>query len=246
MAPDDGGSIWQRVSRLLGLGADEPEPRTTSGTTLFTARKPPSRTDHEPPLFGSSPLDRDATWALEGTPGAPTTPQPPTPQEQEPAPEPTEPAPDQPVATPGREDRLFADHRTPAGPEPSLPGEQIQPEEQIQPDEQIQPEIEPEPTEDPGIAAAVADVNELADLAQRLAAAARMESETTPKDEREPTTSTAGPLQPTIFEIAGSRVRVHDDRIDRRPGPLRLSPSQAVALAKDGPEALRQPRPRGA
>lgn len=38
----------------------------------------------------------------------------------------------------------------------------------------------------------------------------------------------------------GTRVRVHDERLDTRPGPIRMSPSEAVALATDGPAALRR------
>lgn len=42
----------------------------------------------------------------------------------------------------------------------------------------------------------------------------------------------------------GPRTRVHDERLDNRPGPIRLSPSEAVALAEQGPDALRRERPR--
>lgn len=44
----------------------------------------------------------------------------------------------------------------------------------------------------------------------------------------------------------GPRTRVHDERLDNRPGPIRLSPSEAVALAEQGPDALRRERPRSA
>lgn len=36
------------------------------------------------------------------------------------------------------------------------------------------------------------------------------------------------------------QIRVYDDRLDRRPGPIQMSPSEAVALAKDGRSALQR------
>lgn len=42
----------------------------------------------------------------------------------------------------------------------------------------------------------------------------------------------------------GRTMRVHDGRLDRRPGPIRMTPSEAIALAQDGPRALRRDRPR--
>lgn len=39
---------------------------------------------------------------------------------------------------------------------------------------------------------------------------------------------------------ASQRVRVHAQRIDQRPGPIRMTPSEALTLAKEGPGALRR------
>ncbi|MDP9023663.1 MAG: hypothetical protein M3N57_13400 [Actinomycetota bacterium] len=35
-------------------------------------------------------------------------------------------------------------------------------------------------------------------------------------------------------------VHVYDERLDDRPGPVELTPSQAIELAREGPEALRR------
>lgn len=40
----------------------------------------------------------------------------------------------------------------------------------------------------------------------------------------------------------GPATRVHAERIDSRPGPIQLTPSEAVALASEGPRALRRAR----
>jgi hypothetical protein len=40
----------------------------------------------------------------------------------------------------------------------------------------------------------------------------------------------------------GPATRVHAERIDSRPGPIQLTPSEAVALASEGPRALRRVR----
>lgn len=61
-----------------------------------------------------------------------------------------------------------------------------------------------------------------------------------------PATPVAAPEAAPADTGATEGVRVHDHRLDRRPGPIRLSPSEAVALAKDGPAALHRRRPRGA
>lgn len=53
----------------------------------------------------------------------------------------------------------------------------------------------------------------------------------------EPRSSSDEPPSDTVTST-GQRIRVHDERIDNRPGPIRFSPSEAVALAKDGPRAL--------
>lgn len=36
-------------------------------------------------------------------------------------------------------------------------------------------------------------------------------------------------------------VRVHDERLDKRPGPIRMTPSQAIRLAEEGPRATHRP-----
>lgn len=38
-------------------------------------------------------------------------------------------------------------------------------------------------------------------------------------------------------------VHVYDERLDDRPGPVELTPSQAIELAREGPEALRRRGP---
>jgi hypothetical protein len=38
----------------------------------------------------------------------------------------------------------------------------------------------------------------------------------------------------------GRRVRVHDGRLDTRPGPIRMSPSEALRLAEEGPRPSRR------
>ncbi|MFP5309547.1 MAG: hypothetical protein ACLGIR_08215 [Actinomycetes bacterium] len=48
---------------------------------------------------------------------------------------------------------------------------------------------------------------------------------------------------PDLPTPPGTRVRVHGDRIDSRPGPIRLSPSEAIALARDGRSSLWAERP---
>lgn len=47
-----------------------------------------------------------------------------------------------------------------------------------------------------------------------------------------------GRVEPREYD----HVNVHGERLDVRPGPIRMTPSEALALAKDGPAALRRRR----
>lgn len=51
----------------------------------------------------------------------------------------------------------------------------------------------------------------------------------------------ADPL-PAGEDPAPSKVRVHDERLDRRPGPIHMSPSEAIALAAGRTDALNRHR----
>lgn len=63
-------------------------------------------------------------------------------------------------------------------------------------------------------------------------------------DEDEPTSPQPIPLSEEPATHGPSTIRVHDERLDNRPGPIRMSPSEAVTLANEGPAALRRRRPR--
>lgn len=54
--------------------------------------------------------------------------------------------------------------------------------------------------------------------------------------------SPTGPAPAGDDDPAGRAVNVHPERIDRRPGPIRMTPSEALALAEEGPEARRRGR----
>lgn len=57
---------------------------------------------------------------------------------------------------------------------------------------------------------------------------------------RVPDPPVPGPVLPT----SAPGVRVHASRLDRPAPRVRLTPSQALELAREGPGALRRPRPR--
>lgn len=61
--------------------------------------------------------------------------------------------------------------------------------------------------------------------------------EPAPTPTPEPTPEPGRPPAPRDED--GRTVRVHDGRLDRRPGPIKMTPSEAMRLAQDGPRALR-------
>ncbi|MBW3621398.1 MAG: hypothetical protein KY461_14230, partial [Actinobacteria bacterium] len=64
-------------------------------------------------------------------------------------------------------------------------------------------------------------------------------AEPAPADLVEPPQAGDAPQAGTDAE-GGRTMRVHDGRLDKRPGPIRMTPSEAIALAQDGPQALRR------
>lgn len=65
-----------------------------------------------------------------------------------------------------------------------------------------------------------------------------------PEPEPEPAPAPAPePAPESQVDDEGRTMRVHDGRLDKRPGPIRMTPSEAIALAQEGPRALRRDRP---
>lgn len=62
----------------------------------------------------------------------------------------------------------------------------------------------------------------------------------TGRPEPEPTAPAPARGDIETVDDAGRRVRVHDGRLDTRPGPIRMSPSEALRLAEEGPRASRR------
>jgi hypothetical protein len=92
---------------------------------------------------------------------------------------------------------------------------------------------------EPSEAAERSEAAEGSETTERSEAAER--SETADRSEAtEPIGAAAPAPTEAIPTQDGTRVRVHDERLDTRPGPIRMSPSEAVALATDGPAALRR------
>jgi hypothetical protein len=260
---DERRGILGRLRELLGR--DEPE---TPGTAVFTARSaPPAPTDAGPrSIFEGVDRWRDAdTRPEQPEPDVSAPPLfPPAPPATEPPAD--EPPADEPEASTGpdgprpvpralereepprpvRSTTLSEAPRTAAAPEPPPRQEPPRPTEhddiarlaeeltrfaEGDPAALDMATTEPEPdapepdAPEPEDAAPGPDVAEPAVTSPATSAA---ETITVPNDEDEPITT----------------VRVHGDRIDTRPGPIRLSPSEALALARDGRSALRAERPR--
>lgn len=117
------------------------------------------------------------------------------------------------------------------------------------------PEIAAPPTFEPLFAAAEPPVpSDLHDLALELERLAFGEEDVPDDDLDAPAEEVvladelgpalAAPPPPPSTDDASTGVRVHSERLDRRPGPIRMSPSEALALASEGPEALQRGRDR--
>ncbi|MDX1620149.1 MAG: hypothetical protein R3320_04105 [Nitriliruptorales bacterium] len=254
--------------RLFGGKGSEPEPSEPSGA-IFTAhsfpatRTPAPETETEPePLFEDSPGARarerdlwDDEPLLTG-PGPRDEDTPPPPPPPPPSPAGDDEPPEEPLASTSHdEERLF--DRAPASstsaPAAAPPAE---PDSTLKGDEPSVSELTDE------LERLAADEDDLGDdlvvdddVTGELdvSAAGPVEEPDRGAPEQPPPAQPAAERSENLFDAprrsepaqtAGQRgVNVHDDRIDRRPGPIRMTPSEALALAKDGPAALRRRRP---
>lgn len=228
------GPLGRFIDRLLGRDRGdrrEEARRAPEGTPLFTA--------HQPPPSGRAPEEEMSSRADAGS-GATTVPVPETP--------PAEPdlfdgrpprhAPlDAWEAEPARAPRREPEPEPEARPEPEAapePTPEAAPVPEPEPEPALEPEPEPAPAPEPEPEPAAADP----------------EPEAAPEPGQEP--SEDG-LHTSVHEDALEQVaprarnapgvRVHDDNLDQRSGPVRLTPSQAIELARGGRESLR-PRDR--
>lgn len=109
-------------------------------------------------------------------------------------------------------------------------------------------EPEPEPTAvEPEPVTVEPEPADTADRDARLAvealdATASITAPTEKTDASEPAAEASPEPEPDASH-PGLQVRVHDERLDSTRGPKHLSPSQAIHLAREGPEALQRERP---
>lgn len=206
------GALGRFIDRLLGRDRGDRR-KGAPGASEGT----PLFTAHQPPPSGRPP-EEEAPRA-DAASGATTVPVPETP--------PTEPD-------------LFDDHPLRRAPldaweaePPPAPRREPEPRPKA-PEPAPEPEARPEAEPEPEPAAAV-------------------EPEPGPEPEPEPEQEPEPPedgLHTAVHEEALERVaprarnapgvRVHDDNLDQRSGPVRLTPSQAIELARGGRESLRR------
>ncbi|MBW3659679.1 MAG: hypothetical protein KY457_13645 [Actinobacteria bacterium] len=60
------------------------------------------------------------------------------------------------------------------------------------------------------------------------------------EDDPSPTPTADEPVAGEEQRAAERTMRVHDERLDKRPGPIRMTPSEAIRLAQDGPRTARR------
>lgn len=238
---DDG--FLSRLSRLFRRGdASDVQPESTG--TLFTASSlgttisPPPREDPEP-LFDDAPAspererERDL-WDDEPPFGPP-------PVDTRSAPADSQPAPTEP------DEELFADRRREPPSEnrlfddrPDRVATSTEDAEHLPHDVAVAHEdddLEPSVSELTDQLSRIAD--DVDDEVLRELDTPTDASAQDPHLEVDPPVATL-PIERASDTLTGPYVNVHDERIDRRPGPIRMTPSEALALAKEGPAALRR------
>lgn len=214
------GALGRLIDRLLGRDrGDRRESRNASeGTPLFTA--------HQPPPSGRSPEEE----APRGDAASGVT---------------TVPVPETPPAEPD----LFEGrplHRAPLDAweaEPSrAPLREPEPRPEARPETEPEPEARPEPETEPERAPETAPAPE---PQPEPAAAAEREHAHEPGPEPAEDGLHTSVHEEALDHVAprprnAPGVRVHDDNLDQRSGPVRLTPSQAIELARGGRESLRR------
>lgn len=218
--------ILRRIGRFF-LGREEPSPELSSPTLFTATRLPRSSVTPEPepePLFDAAPAATRERDLWDDDPLV-------LPSEAEPR---AVPEADEPSAGPADADEpLFAprdaDASVPESPAPPVPDDT---DEDVSV-EALTHELSRLAQDDPYDAGA--DASPHLREAENLFSSPR-------RRERRIEVSPPVPEHVTGGD-GGPRVSVHGERLDSRPGPIRMTPSEALALAKDGREALQRRRP---